>query len=182
MTPKLAAIDRFTAWPVVIALLVVALFFWSEYASINFDGRGTFPTLLISFSVFVADVALLAVRLARWHWRASASVAIALILLVGCFAFRFEIFSEMDRTRFQLFRNDYVSALKVADDPADRPKVIDWGFWGHFLSGAFYRELVYDESDEIDTAAGLRSERVQQALQPKIQYPLSACKISTRRI
>src|SRR5262245_27627721 len=172
---KIAATDRFTALPIVIALLVVGLFFWLGYTSINFQSNEGLEILVlaIALGVVAADAVILVLRLARRRWRAATSITIALILLIGCWLAKSEIYFQIDRMRFAMFRDHYVTALKTRD-PADvqSPKAIRWGFWGHFLSGEFYRRLVYDETDEIATVDLSRPGRARDAVQDTVENVL----------
>jgi hypothetical protein len=178
--------DRFTAGPILIALALSGLFFFSAYASNNFERYGAIGlfALFFAFVTAVANLVLLTVRLVRRRWRASVSVAAALGILVVCSLTRYEILFEMDRVRFQVFRSHYVSVLTGGADLASAkgPKILNWGFWGYFLSGEIYRKLVYDETDEIMTLDGLRSARIQQAIQSTMENSLSDCKTSVRGI
>jgi hypothetical protein len=178
--------DRFTAGPILIALVLAGLFFFSTYASNNFDRYGSiwFFALLFAFVAAVANLVLMVIRLGKRRWRASISVAAALGILVVCFLARNEISFGIDVTRFQLFRSHYVSVLTGGVDPASvkGPRVLHWGFWGYFMSGEFYRKLVYDETEEIITRDGLRSARIQQAIQATMENSLSHCRPSVSRI
>jgi hypothetical protein len=116
---KTPSTDRFTAKPILIALVLAGLFFFSAYASNNFDRYGSigFFALLFAFVAAVANLVLMVIRLGRRRWRASISVATALGILVVCFLARGEILFGIDCIRFQLFRSHYVSALMDGAEP-----------------------------------------------------------------
>jgi hypothetical protein len=178
--------DQFTVRPILIAVILLGLLFPLAYAANNFDGYpGTsILMVLVAFVTAFVDLLLLFVRLAMGRWRASISVAVALILFSGCFLARFEILLAIDHVRFRMFRDHYVYALATVADPpsANGLKVLHWGFWAHFLSGAFYRKLVYDELDEIGSSNGRLSPRVREAIRDAIQNSLSMCRTRVHRL
>jgi hypothetical protein len=153
MDVKPVAGDRFTVFPVAIALLLIGVWFASTYASNNFErfGDWSFFALLAAFVAAVGCLVVCFARLARKQWRRSISHAVALALLVGCFVARHEIFHQIDHLRFRVFRAHYVDNLVDARDAAGtRPvRALQWGWWAHFLSGEYHRILVYDETDQI---------------------------------
>jgi hypothetical protein len=178
--------DHLTAGPIIIALVLSGLFFFSTYASNNFDRYGSIGlfALFFAFVAVITNLVLLMIRLGKRRWRASISVAVALGILVVCFFTRNEILFGMDYIRFQVFRDHYVSALTRGADPASAkgPRVLNWGFWGYFLSGEIYRKLIYDETDEIITPDGLRSARIEQAIQATMENSIIHCKTSVRGV
>jgi hypothetical protein len=178
--------DRFTAGPVLIVLVLAGAFFFSTYASNNFDRYGNFWlfALLLAFVAAVANLVLLMIRLCRRRWRASISVAAALGILVVCFLARYEILFGIDWARFQIFRTHYIAALGSDADPTSTkgPRILNWGFYGYFMTGEFYRKLVYDGTDEIATPKGFESTRVRQVVQGTMENSLSNCRPVVRRI
>jgi amino acid transporter len=178
--------DRFKAGPILIVLVLAAVFFFSSYASDNFDSYGGiwFFALFFALVAAVANLVLLVIRLGRRRWRASISVAAALGILVICFLARDEILFGIDWARFQIFRTHYIAALESDADPASTkgPRILTWGFYGYFMTGEFYRKLVYDGTDEIATPNGLDSSRVRQVIQGTMENSHSNCKPIVRQI
>lgn len=185
MDAKPVARDRFTVFPAAAALLLVGIYFASKYASNHFGRFGDWAifALLAGFVVAVGSLAICLVRLARRQLRKSVSYAIAIALIVGSFVARHEIFQQIDHLRFRAFHTYYVDKL-VSPRDADgvRPvKALLWGFWGYFLSGEYYRILVYDEADEIGDSATLPL-RAQHALGQMSRVSVGSCRIGVRRI
>jgi hypothetical protein len=178
--------DRFTVWPILIVLVLAGVFFFSAYASNNFDRYGGIFlfALFFAFAATIANLVLLVIRIGRRRWRASISVAAALSILVVCFLARYEILFGIDWARFQIFRNHYIAALGSDADPTSTkgPRILNWGFYGYFISGEFYRKLVYDGTDEMGTLNGFESARVRQVIQGTMENSLSSCKPIVRQI
>jgi hypothetical protein len=97
---------------------------------------------------------------------------------------RYEILFGIDWARFQIFRSYYITALGSDVDPASTkgPKILSWGFYGYFMTGEFYRKLVYDGANEIGTQNGSSSARIRQLIQGTMENSLSNCKTSVRQI
>ena len=177
--------DRFTALPIVTALALISLFIGLSYAFINFDFGNRIALLFIalaSFAVFVLDLVLLGTYAIRRNWRRLVSVLIALVLFIGCFYFRPAISFRIDRIRFELFKDYYVRALTPPPDSAG-----SWHLsavhWAHFLSGTFYRQLVYDETDSIAIPDDPRSAKLRTEIYETIHgIAPSSCQLSARRL
>jgi hypothetical protein len=184
--PNTPSRDRFTIGPILIVLVLAGVFFFSAYASNNFDRYGSiwFFALLFASMTAVVDFVLLMFRLGRRRWRASISLAAALGILVICFLARHEILFGIDWARFQIFRTHYIAALGSDADPTSTkgPRILSWGFYGYFMTGEFYRKLVYDGTDEIAIPDGLDSSRVRQVIQGTMENSLSNCKTFVRPI
>jgi hypothetical protein len=178
-------IDRFTTLPAVTAAALIALFIGERYAITNFDygnGIALLLTALASIAVFVLDLVLLGNYAVGRCWRRLVSVTIALVLFICCFYSLPAISFGLDRIRFELFRDYYVRALTPPPDSAG-----SWHLralhWAPLLSGTFYRQLVYDETDSImipddPGSAKLRAEIYEtfHGISP------SSCQLSARRV
>ena len=179
------AADRFTALPIVTALALIALFIGLSYAFTNFGFGNRIALLFIalaSFSVLVVDLVLLGIYAVGRSWRKLVSIALALVLFIGCFYSRPAISFGIDRIRFELFKDYYVRILTPPPDSAG-----SWHLralhWAHFLSGTFYRQLVYDETDSIMIPDDPRSAKLRSEIYETIHgISPTLCQLSARHL
>jgi hypothetical protein len=178
--------DRFTAVPILIMLALSAMFFSTAYASNNFQRLEalTFLTMLAGLVTAVMDIVFLTIHAVKRRWRNSISIAAALGILLFGTATRYEILSGIDWARFQIFRDYYVTALGSDADPASTkgPRILNWGFNGYFMTGEFYRKLVYDGTDEIGKPNGMDAARIRPAIQGTMENSLAYCRTFVRQI
>src|ERR1044071_8727019 len=160
--------DKFTIVPILVAIVLIGLSLAFGYSALNFerfDGLWLL-SLLLSCMAFLGGLVLLVVRLVRRQWRASTSLALALALLVGCFLARFELYFQIDRIRFQMFKEYYVGALTDGDVSSIlEPRAMRWGLWVYFMTGPIYRELMYDPADKLAEPNGVEDARIQKLLE-----------------
>ncbi|MEA2877102.1 MAG: hypothetical protein QOF14_2298 [Hyphomicrobiales bacterium] len=170
--------DRFSAFPLLFALVLAGLSLGLGYSTFNFeqfDGLWLLTSLLIVL-VFFVGLVLLVIRLARRQWRRGASVALALALIVAYGFAGQELFFQIDQVRFQVFKDHYVGVLTSGTQPsAGEPTAFRWGFWAHFTTGPIYRMLIHDPADDI------QSVKIKALLETKIEN-FSFCHLSTRRL
>ena len=180
--------DRFFTLPLVTAAALIALFIGQSYAITNFDQGNLLLllfTALASFAAFVLGLVLLGIYAVRRSWRRLVSVTIALVLFIGCFYSRPAISFGIDRIRFELFRDYYVRVLTPPPDSVGswHLRALHWGSWAHFLSGIYYRQLVYDETDSIMIPDDARSAKLRTEIYETIHgISPSSCRLSARRV
>jgi hypothetical protein len=176
--------DRLTGYPLFVAIVLAALLLTFGYTALNFERLDWLFLLTFAFSllVFVVGLVLLAICLVRARWRSSISLVVALVLLAGCVMARFELYFQIDRIRFQVFKDYYVRVLASGDSAsAGKPTAFRWGLWVHFTTGPIYRLLIHDPSDDVARPGGMRSAGIQRVLEKQIE-DLPSCAFSTRRI
>jgi hypothetical protein len=166
--------DRFTTLPILVAVALSGAVIAFGYTALNFEQFAGLWILSSVFSIaaFLGGLMLLGVRLMRARWRSAFSIGFALALLLGCFLARFELYFQIDRMRFQVFKDHYVGLLNPS---SGQPTALRWGLWVYFLTGPIYRMLIHDPSDDI------RSEKIRALLETKIEN-FSFCELSTRRL
>ncbi len=176
--------DRFTVAPLLIVFVLMGVFFFSAYASNNFEQYGylAFLSVLFALAAAAVNLILLTVRLARRRWQASISFAVPLFL-IACFLARHEVLFAIDRARFKIFRTHYVGALLLPAAQLDVKglRIVQWGFWGYFISGAFYRILAYDEADDLGQSDATRSGPTLEAIRSTIQGG-NSCRVAARQV
>ena len=176
--------DQFTVAPLLIVLVLMGVFFFSAYASNNFEQYGylAFLSFLLALAAAAASLIQMTVRLARRRWKASISFAAPLFVLIACFLARHEVLFAIDRARFKIFRTHYVDALSPAAQlDVNGLRIVQWGFWGHFISGEFYRILAYDEADDLGHSDARIAGRTLEAMRSSIQGG-NSCKVAARQV
>jgi hypothetical protein len=176
--------DRLTGYPFFVAIVLAALLLTFGYTALNFEQFDGLFLLTLAFSllIFVVGLVLLAICLVRARWRSSISLVVALVLLAGCVTARFELYFQVDRIRFQVFKDYYVHALRSGDSAsAGEPTAFRWGLWVHFTTGPIYRLLIRDPSDDVARPAGMQSAAIQRVLEKQIEN-VPSCTFSTRWI
>ena len=166
--------DRFAALPILVAVTLSGAVITLGYTALNFERFDGLWILSSVFSVvvFLGGLMLLGICLTRARWRSAVSVAFALALLLGCFLARSELYFQIDRMRFQMFKEHYVGLLTPS---TGEPTAFRWGRWVYFATGPIYRMLIHDPSDNI------QSEKITALLAAEIEN-FSACDLSTRRL
>jgi len=165
-------------------MVLAALLLTFGYTALNFEQLDWLFLLTFAFSllVFVIGLVLLAICLVRARWRSSISLVVALVLLAGCVTARFELYFQIDRIRFQVFKAYYIRVLTSGDSAsAGEPTAFRWGLWAHFTTGPIYRLLIRDPSDNVARPAGMQSAGIQRVLEKHIEN-LPSCTFSTRWI
>ena len=176
--------DRLTEYPLLVAMVLAALLLTFGYTALNFEQLDWLFLLTFAFSllVFVIGLVLLAICLVRARWRSSISLVVAIVLLAGCVIARFELYFQIDRIRFQVFKDYYTRVLAPDDSNSARElTAFRWGLWVHFTTGPIYRLLIHDLSDDVARPGGMQSAGIQRVLEKQIEN-LPSCTFSTRRI
>jgi hypothetical protein len=184
--------DQFSVVPLVIVLVLMGVFFFSAYASNNFQQYGflSFLSVLFALVATAANLTLMTVRLARRRWDAAISFAAPLFVLIACFLVRHEVLFAIDRARFAIFRAHYVDALLLPSAQLDVKglqldvkglRIVQWGFWGYFISGEFFRMLAYDEADGLGHSDARIAGRALDAMRSSVQGG-NSCSVAARQL